>query len=421
MPKYHCIQCGQPVDSGSSFAPVNTRCPSCNGGLVPQMPEAEPVEIAPPPLPPPPPHAMPAYHQAPPTPPPAGSGKSARIWVILSTLAGAALLTFSAIMQNNLRTPPKDLAFAFGEGMGSTLFVAGFALVIGAVASAILLAFKKPFRATLGSTYSITVIIVALLAFTGQMFSITASEARAKRQQQAEITKQEVDGIVEDMESFLTETRDAEGYPKESEFRLGDGKMPESGNEMEISRHLLQSVLNDTVAIQNEYVAALEKEGLMRLLEANRLDEDKDFSESREILLALRTVAEGCRDKSLKVVDSIPERLERYKMSPAGKRAYLAGYQRSKGASRNNAEQTWKLELEILDQMSRAIDHLEATRAAWTVEDSTIVFAEDRDLDDYNAIMAEIDAISAKQTQMQENAKDQFTDKMKEVKESLSK
>ena len=342
------------------------------------------------------------------------------MWVILSTLAGGALMVVASVMQNNLRTPPEDLAFAFGEGMGAMVFIAGFSLVIAAVASAILLAFKKSFRATLGTTYSITAIVLALLAFTGQMFTITATAAKAKRQQQAETNKQQVDGMVEDMETFLAETRDAEGYPKETEFRLGDGKMPESGNEMEISRHLLQSVLNDTVAIQNEYVAALEKEGLMRLLEANRLDEDKDFSESREILLALRTVAEGCRDKSLKVVDSIPERLERYKMSPAGKRAYLAGYQRSKGASRNNAEQTWKLELEILDQMSRAIDHLEATRAAWTVEDSTIVFAEDRDLDDYNAIMAEIDAIAAKQARMQEDAKEQFKGQMEKVKKSLS-
>jgi hypothetical protein len=291
------------------------------------------------------------------------------------------------------------------------------ALLVAAVASAILLAFKRPFRSTLAAGYSISFFVLAALIALGQVVPLVVARSQEKRKQQV----QQVDGMMEDMERALAESRDADGMPKQTDFRLKQGELPKGANSMEIARHIVQSVMNDSIAIQNEYVAALEKEGLMRLLLPDRLDADKDFSESRKIVAALRETAERYKVKSLAIVNSVPERLEKYDLSPAEKREFLKGYDDNRKTAPNVAEQNWKLELSIIGHMERAIEHLEATRSDWVLEGGTIAFVHDKDIETYNAIMADIDTAAAEQTKLQEAAKENFKQKSDTLKKELTK
>jgi hypothetical protein len=415
MPKFQCTRCGRTVESGGAFAPVDTRCPTCDIQMSPQQPEAVPVEIAPPPMNPPAPAGPPAfaaqaYH-------PAERKKPARIWIYLSTIVGGILLVASGLLKEWRGSSPEQVGFAAGLGIGMMIFTMFLALLVAAVASAILLAFKRPFRSTLAGAYSISFFVLAALIALGQVFPLVLARNKEKREQQV----QQVDGMMEDMERALAESRDADGMPKQTDFRIKQGELPKGASSMEVARHIVQSVMNDSIAIQNEYVAALEKEGLMRLLLPERLDADKDFSESRKIVAALRETAERYRVKSLAVAKSVPERLEKYDLSAAEKRDFLKGYGNKNTSAPNIAEQNWKLELSIIDHMERAIDHLEATRSDWILENGAVAFLHDKDIETYNAILADMDTAAAEQTKLQEAAKENFKEKSETLKKELTK
>ena len=402
MPKFQCTRCGQSVDSGNAFAPVDTRCPSCDGEMSPQVTEPIAVAVAPPPIAPPP---LPAYQQQ----PPPGKPRSNRLWIWLSTGAAVVLMVLTSVIEKAAAQTPKDDGYYVAMGGGMIVFVVLAALVAGAATAAILLVFKKPFRSSLGGAYSIAVFILAGLVLTGRMMNSFTEQRQAKREHQA----QQVDGMMQDVEKMLAESRGADGLAKHTDFRLETGELPKGASSMEISRHLMQTLVNDSIAIQNDYIAAMEKEGLMRLLLAERLDADKDFSESRKIVAALRKTAETYRDKSLAVANSVPQRLEKYDMSPGDKRDYLRGYQRS---GSRTVQETWKYELAIIGHMGRAIDHLEATRSDWTVENELISFTEDKDLETYNAIMADIDTDTAAQNKIHEAAREGLKEKAGKLK-----
>ncbi|WP_367873725.1 hypothetical protein [Luteolibacter sp. Populi] len=366
--------------------------------MSPQVPEAvpvpEPIEVAPPLVTLPPLPAKP---------------RSNRIWIWLSTVAAAVLSVAAMLIENAMAQAPKDVSFTVGAGLGAMLFLILAALVVGALVAAILLAFKKPFRSSLGGAYSIAVFVLAGLVFSGKMFTSFMDRSREKREHET----RQVDGMMEDVEKMLAETRGPDGLPKHTDFRLEAGELPKGASSMEKARHLMQTVVNDSIALQNEYIAALEKEGLLRLLLAERLAGDKDFSESRKIVAALRDTAKAYRERSLAVAKSVPQRLEKYDMSAGDKRDYLRGYEN--GGTRR-VEETWKFELAIIEHMSRAIDHLEATRSDWNLENEMIVFTQDKDLETYNAIMADIEAETAAQTKIHEAAKEGLKEKVEKLK-----
>lgn len=417
MPKFQCTRCGRTVESGGAFAPVDTRCPTCDIEMSPQEPEAVPVEIAPPPMSPPVPAGPPAFAAPLHSPTAPQPKKGARTWIYLSTIIGALLLIAVTMAKEWKGSDPEKLGYAVGTSFVMVIFLMGLALVAGSVVSVILLAFKRPFRSSLGSTYSISFFLLAVLVSLGQL--IVGLGERSKQARVQEV--QQVDGMMEDMERALAESRDADGMPKQTDFRLKQGELRKGAGSMEVARHIIQSVMNDSIAIQNEYVAALEKEGLMRLLLPERLDADKDFSESRKIVAALREIAERYRVKSLAVVNSVPERLEKYDLSAAEKREFLKGYQNKNTRGPNVAEENWKLELSIIGHMERAIDHLESTRSDWVLENDQIAFVHDKDIETYNAILADIDTTAAEQTKLHEAAKENLKEQSETLKKELTK
>ncbi|MCW1913902.1 hypothetical protein OJ996_09970 [Luteolibacter sp. GHJ8] len=412
MPKFQCKQCGRTADSGSGFTPVETRCPTCEIEMSPLSPESPPSEVQPAPAAAPPP-VHPFFVG--PAPTPAPPQKSSRVWIYVSTLLAAAFAISASFIRNTSDTTPDQIGYTAGLGVGMLLVQILIALLVGSLAAALLLAFKRPFRSSLAKTYSFSVFTIAALAFLGTLVSVLPEHSRKKKDHQV----QQVDGMMEDMEKALSESREADGTPKQTDFRIQQGDLPRGASSMEVARHLMQSVMNDSIAMQNEYVATMEKEGLMRLLVPERLDADKDFSESRQIASALRETAERYKVKSLAIVNSIPERLEKYDLSAADKKSYLRGYENRTKDGPNIAEENWRLELSIMDHMDRAIDHLEATRSDWMLEEGALAFVNDADLETYNGIMADIDAAAAAQTRLHEQAKENFKEKSQTLKKEI--
>lgn len=361
--------------------------------------------------------ASPAPFASPAVPPPVPERKKgkARLRVVISSLIATVFVSSGCFLQRLFQD--KSAAYILGGMIGSTVAVLIFSLIAAGVCAGMLAIFKNPFRKTLAPSYCITVLVIAGLYFLGAGMISLGEKSTAKRAADAESTKQTLEGMESDAEAMFESLKgDGEGEP----LNLEVGPVPD--DDMGKVRHMTKTMLNDLATTQREYNAALERDGLTKLLDPERLASDEEgMGESRAILARVDEVVKVYREKMRVLTSSAPERLRKYRMDPKTKREVLEGMKKSQAESPDYHGQTWDLEEQSLRHMGELIDHLDKTRANWVVSEGVITFTTDEDVETYNAIMAEMDACSAKQTKLRESAMESMKADVESAKSALPK
>ncbi|RBP48052.1 hypothetical protein DES53_101852 [Roseimicrobium gellanilyticum] len=214
-----------------------------------------------------------------------------------------------------------------------------------------------------------------------------------------------------DMEKLMTERLDADGRPRRTDFRLETGKS--ATTHAERAREFLNGYANDVVAVQNEYLASVEKAGLDNVFDLNRMAADPTFQETDRILEESRAATVTCLRKLLALADNLPKRLDEHGFDEAIKRDILQGYNEGKESPNSMLTETWNLELSLLDEMKKLCDHLHATRSVWTLEDGQFVFQTEEARKKYIEIQERIDAIDAQKSQIQQEAQNKAMKRFK--------
>jgi hypothetical protein len=412
------------VETGNSFAPAETTCAACRGegpvaGPVPVMPTlgVPPIPASLPPSPQMPEAAPFAAPFALPPAPPEKKGPR-RVWVVLTTLIAGVLAGAGSLLQSSdaLKQGAGEAGAVTGMAIGTAIIIIGFSFVAATLCAGILAIFKQPFRRVLRNSYCVAVLAIAGLYFVGSGFITLGKGVSQRNSAEAQNTKETLEGLESDMQAMV-ENMQSEG--KDGPLRLGEGEVPK--DDLGKVRHMTQSIFNDAAAAQAEYGKALEQGGLFTILDPARLAEDEDLSESRELLASCREVVASFRQKTRAIVDSSAERLQKYPMDPDTRRKILKGMTDAKARSTDYHGMIWDLEEKILDHMGEVIDHLEAKRAEWVIENDLITFSSDEGLETYDAIMAKIEACGAKQEEVRKSAAQNFQTEINSMKSSLPK
>ncbi len=361
--------------------------------------------------------ASPAPFASPAVPPPVPERKKgkARLWVVISSLIATVFVSSGCFLQRLFQD--KSAAYILGGMIGSTVAVLIFSLIAAGVCAGMLAIFKKPFRKVLAPSYCIIVLAIAGLYFLGAGMISLGEKSAAKRAADAESDRQTIEGMKSDAEAMFESLKgDGEGEP----LNLEVGPVPD--DDMGKVRHMTKTMLNDLATTQREYNAALERDGLTKLLDPERLASDEEgMGESRAILARVDKVVKVYREKMRVLTSSAPDRLRKYRMDPKTKREVLEGMNKSQAKSPDYHGQTWDLEEQTLRHMGEAIDHLDKTRADWVVNEGVITFSKDEDVETYNAILAEMNACSAKQTKLRESAMENMKADVESAKSALPK
>lgn len=415
MPKFFCNQCGAPMETGDSFAPPDPTCPACRGEIVPaagedpMTPTAAAHETHPAAMPPP--LAASPYHA--PSEIPAqdsgrrrASGSMLFLRALLATLIGGSI-AFAGFRSTMWGQVENNLAQLAGLWVGAVLCMAAAGLAVGLVAALVLLAFKKSFGRSFAHSYSLSVLLIALLACAGSLLAEAgyrkqrAREAQAKAQAQR-AAKQEEEALQEmrdDKARMLAEMQNADGTPKKSNFRF-ESEVPKDANSS--YRHLNQSLLNDAATVRNEYMEAVEKSGVHQLLDGTRLSADTDLKESRAIIAHCKELVEEHKRKTREILDSIPQRLDRYPLTAADKKDFLAGHLKELPNKIASAEAPWNDEAETIRVMGEIVEYLAANKTRWAMTDGKLLFDSNEGLAGFEAIMKRLDECVAKQLKQQQ-------------------
>ncbi|WP_035603031.1 hypothetical protein [Haloferula sp. BvORR071] len=420
MSKFFCNQCGASVESDDSFAPPDPTCPACRGEVAsPAGEDSVPLTATvPPPLVIPPPQPTPGpYHASADIPGPSGrqppSGSALFLRALFATLIAGSIafagLKFSIWKQED------NPGHLFSLWLGSTISMAVAGLAVSLVAALVMLAFKKSFGRSFAHSYSLATLLIAILACLGGLVGEAGQrQQRARETRQAKETaksEEALKGMKEDRARMLAEIN--KGSSKGTDFHFESEEPKDAASSF---RHLNQSLLNDSVAIRNEYLQAIDNAGVHRLLDRQRLAADEDLKESRAILARCAELVKDYKAKSRELLDSIPQLLDRYPIPAADKKEFLVGHYEVMPRKIADTEAPWNAEAKTLGILVELIDYLEETKTEWTVTDGKLLFQSDEGLAGFQAILKKLNEFAAKQREKEEKLLNEAQSKSKERK-----
>ena len=414
MPKFYCTHCGQHIDAPDELAGSHAACPTCGGEIdVPALGEQK--QVAP---------------EVPHQPAKLRRGtKSTAFWSARSlkaTLGAGGLCLLGTVIRPSTaleRMGISDRGFAtiLGETLGGVIGAGLIALVIALVIAGIMSAFKKRFTESLSRGYSIGVLVVSGLALFGNFISRSNTPTYSSYPKPSEIqsARNTISGLEDDIQSMISESVGPDGLPRKTDLRF-DSDTPAT-DDMGRLRELMQSFFNDMIELQNNYLQALEDDGIDTLLDANRVSRDTDFTESRRTLVRVKRTVADTRSKAGRILADFPERMKDYEFSATSDKKMLEGYQKGLKDALPLFREMWDLEVEAVEHMEDLIDHLEVTRIYWEPDQGMFMFERDRDLERFNAIMGKITKCVDRQTEIREKSLKSATDKIGNLKSMIPK
>ncbi len=177
-----------------------------------------------------------------------------------------------------------------------------------------------------------------------------------------------------------------------------------STNDIQRLSEQTKELKNDTIALQNAYLKALEEDGLERLFDADRVAADQDFRESRSILMKVAKTVKKFRAKSVSIILDFPKRIDHHDIDPVIYESWQKGYSEGVEKSRQKLDEIWDLELEIVEHEKYLIHYLKKVRPYWEPDQGKFMFQRDHDLEEFNLIMGRINSCVERQKHLRESS-----------------
>jgi hypothetical protein len=175
---------------------------------------------------------------------------------------------------------------------------------------------------------------------------------------------------------------------------------------------IIKTMVNRMLALRREYELELDAIGWGKILDGQRLKTDVTFAESRTILKQANEIVLRYKSKNADLFSTIRQDIELSELSSSSKQSMLTGFDRTSEQGKAEAMEVWRLEQQALDEIGKIIALLSARRSAWEVQDGQVMFQSQEDLDMFNAYLAKVQAVIAKQEQIQaaslQRSKDAF-------------
>lgn len=170
-----------------------------------------------------------------------------------------------------------------------------------------------------------------------------------------------------------------------------------AGNESQVLSNVMREIVTSTLALQQEYQKSIDEIGVVRLLDAKRVDEDTSLRESRAMVRKAREALQRMRDKVPTIRAKAREMIEKSALPEASKRDALRGFDASSQQSAAIGDEGVQLEAQMIDGLSEAVEFLGSHRGSWSAVNGQFEFTDQGALDEYEAILRRVDDLAKKQ------------------------
>lgn len=169
--------------------------------------------------------------------------------------------------------------------------------------------------------------------------------------------------------------------------------------DLEQLQKAFQGYVETTDRIEKDYKNELLHTGLNRLLVADRITNDQEFKESRQIISAAREVISKHRKIAGEEDEAFLRRLEGLRLVGVPTKVMVERIRGVLNAVQPHVDKYWGMDMSIASHYEEAINHLESTRGAWKLEGEALVFTQTKDAERYKNFFDEVDKCA--QTQLE--------------------
>jgi hypothetical protein len=206
--------------------------------------------------------------------------------------------------------------------------------------------------------------------------------------------------------AFFKSSVDKEGFPKKIDKHIDT--TPKSMGEFGEFERFVKEMLNGLADQRNSYLEELKRIGWEKLLDAGRLKSDPSLSQSRQMIQEAKDAIANQKIKQDIFLKQTRAKLAEINVEESAKAKIIKGFDSGLSQSRKQLEESWDLEQKIVLEAEEIINMLAEKRGSWVLEKDTLIFSKQAELDNYNAHLAAINAISAKQIEIQKKGIDRF-------------
>lgn len=171
----------------------------------------------------------------------------------------------------------------------------------------------------------------------------------------------------------------------------------------------LQRVMTDFMVRlkdqRTDYLREFKALAIGDMLTPEHLAATRDFGPDRRKLAEAHALIQTYRGRSLGQLDEMKTSVRSSSLSPANKEATLKGMSETEGDAVVKINRTFDLESRAVDDISAATLLLDRTRGRWSARSGKLLFQDQRDLDRYAALMADITQATAEEKALRDTSR----------------
>ena len=212
--------------------------------------------------------------------------------------------------------------------------------------------------------------------------------------------------------SEVIETEQGTAQRIEKKFEVASTS---SGSATEMER-FMKNCINKTVSMRNDYLLELDAIGWSKILDPERVLEDKTLIKSKAMLGNAYDILAKYRMKNYGLLDEMRNDIFKLNLSDSTKKSMVDGYDKGLEDGRANAKLSWDLEELVLKEFENIINLLSANNGTWKIENNQVLFSTDEDVNAYNSYIASIQSLVEKQQNFQKQNLEAINNKLSDYK-----
>lgn len=307
----------------------------------------------------------------------AAVNQSNHTWVISLVVTCLGIIAYGYLYSKNTTSDP---AFLFGYNLPA-------GLVIWAI-----------FCAAIGRKQGYKKGGLSFLAIFGALIASSLIGYYSYSQEKSSVT-QAITEIQKDY-SFITRSgTDAQGLPQRIEGQLDT--IPKTKGEMGEIERFMKTFINKMTSQRNDYLLELDAIGWGKMLDPERVKQDKTLIESKMMVRNAKDIVNKYRALTFALLDNALKDIDKMNVSDNSRREMANGFNKGMVKSRSQIETLWDLEAKIISELENIFVLLSARKGAWEIQNGQILFASDSDVSVFNSYLTVIQELIAKEEAIQ--------------------
>jgi len=158
-----------------------------------------------------------------------------------------------------------------------------------------------------------------------------------------------------------------------------------------------KNLLNKKASLHNDYLLEFKTIGWERVLDADRIMQDKNLTESKVLVQKAYGIVRNYKAKAYALLDDAKAEIGSLNVSKEERDDFLLDFNVDLANQRSRSDAIWDLENKAISEVENIIVLLSARQGTWAIQNGQVLFSDQADLDAFNSYIAAIKENSVKQ------------------------